>query len=86
MLAAEATRLVDDYLRWLRDNLRTEEINGAVVIATPFLDRHSDEIEIYLEKSNAGFRLSDDGYTIRDLRAGVSSWEKGRATSTSYES
>jgi Domain of unknown function DUF1828/Domain of unknown function DUF1829 len=77
MLAAEANRLVDDYLRWLRDNLRTEEINGAVVIATPFLDRHSDEIEIYLEKSNGGFRLSDDGYTIRVLRAGGVELGKG---------
>jgi hypothetical protein len=77
MLAAEANRLVDDYLRWLRENLRAEEVRDSVVIATPFLDRHSDEIEIYLEKTNGGFRLSDDGYTIRDLRSGGIELGKG---------
>jgi hypothetical protein len=77
MLAAEANRLVDDYLRWLKENLRAEESGGAVLITTPFLDRHSDEIEIYLEKSDGGIRLSDDGYTIRDLRAGGIDLSKG---------
>ena len=69
MLIAEANRLIDDYLRWLRENLRTEAVGGEIVIATPFLDRHSDEIEIYLQTDGDDFRLSDDGYTVRDLRS-----------------
>jgi hypothetical protein len=72
MFATEATSLVDGYLRWLRENLRAEEINGGVMITTPFLDRHSDEIELFLQKENGAFRISDDGYTVNDLRsAGV---------------
>jgi hypothetical protein len=77
MRAAEATTLVDEYLRWLRENLRPAEVEGGVVISTPFLDRHSDEIEIFVQKENGGFRLSDDGYTISDLRAGGVDLTKG---------
>lgn len=78
MVAVAVDRLVDDYLRWLKENLRTEEVrDGAVVIATPFLDRHSDEIEIYVEQQNGGLRLSDDGYTVRDFRAGGVDLMKG---------
>ena len=72
MLATEATSLVDGYLRWLRENLRAEEVAGGVVISTPFLDRHSDEIEFFLTRENGTYRISDDGYTVSDLRsAGV---------------
>jgi hypothetical protein len=38
-------------------------------IATPFLDRHNDEIEIYVEKRNGGLLLTDDGYTLSDLES-----------------
>jgi len=68
MRAAEATGFIDTYIRWLRENLRIQEIGDAVAISTPFLDRHNDEIELFLEKQNGYLRLSDDGYTIRDLR------------------
>ncbi len=77
MHAAEATHLVDDYLRWLRENLRADEVTGGVMITTPFLDRHSDEIEIFLQKDNGAFRISDDGYTVSDLRSGGVDLAKG---------
>ncbi len=77
MLAAEATTLVDGYLKWLRENLRADEVAGGVVITTPFLDRHSDEIEIFLQKENGAFRISDDGYTVSDLRSGGVDLAKG---------
>lgn len=77
MLATDASSLIDGYLRWLRENLRAEEIEGGVVITTPFLDRHSDEIELFLTKVNGAFRISDDGYTIRDLRSGGIDLTKG---------
>lgn len=77
MLAAEANRLLDEYLRWLRENFRAGEVEGGVVITTPFLDRHSDEIEIFLQKQNGGFRIGDDGYTVRDLHFGGIDLGKG---------
>lgn len=77
MRAAEATTLVDEYLHWLRENLRPLEVAGGVVITTPFLDRHSDEIEILVQKENGAFRISDDGYTVSDLRSGGVDLAKG---------
>src|SRR5208337_3151285 len=62
-------RLISDYLRWLREGLRVSEHESSCRIATPFLDRHNDEIEIYVERRDGGFLLTDDGYTIADLRA-----------------
>jgi hypothetical protein len=61
--------MIGDYLRWLKEGLRVSELEGSCKIATPFLDRHNDEIEIYVEKKNGGILLTDDGYTIADLQA-----------------
>lgn len=69
MQAAEAISFIDAYLRWLRENLRVQEIGDAIAISTPFLDRHNDEIELFVEKQNGSILLSDDGYTIQDLRS-----------------
>jgi hypothetical protein len=69
MNRAECERLISDYLRWLKEGLRVSELESSCKIATPFLDRHNDEIEIYVEKHDGGFRLTDDGYTIADLRS-----------------
>lgn len=65
----ECQRLVNEYLRWLKEELKVTELDGSCQISTPFLDRHNDAIEIYVEKRDGSLRLTDDGYTIRDLRA-----------------
>jgi len=67
MTKAECERLIGDYLRWLKEGLQVSELERSCVIATPFLDRHNDEIEIYVEKRNGSLLLTDDGYTIHDL-------------------
>ena len=69
MNRAECERLISDYLRWLKEGLRVSELEASCRIATPFLDRHNDEIEIYVEKRDGGFLLTDDGCTIADLRS-----------------
>lgn len=63
----ECERLIGDYLRWLKEGLRVDELEHGCKIATPFVDRHNDEIEIYIEKHNGSLLLTDDGYTITDL-------------------
>jgi hypothetical protein len=69
MNRAECERLISDYLRWLKEGLRVSELESGCSIATPFLDRHNDEIEIYVERRDGGFLLTDDGCTIADLRS-----------------
>ena len=69
MTRTECERLIGEYLRWLKEGLRVSELETSCQISTPFLDRHNDEIEIYVEKRNGGLVLTDDGYTISDLEA-----------------
>ena len=69
MNRTECQRLIDEYLRWLKEQIEITEIDGSCQISTPFLDRHNDAIEIYVEKKDGSLRLTDDGYTIGDLRA-----------------
>lgn len=65
----ECERLIAEYLSWLKQGLRISELDTCCQISTPFLDRHNDEIEIYVEKRNGGIVLTDDGYTLADLEA-----------------
>ena len=64
MNRTECQRLIDEYLRWLKEQIEITEIDGSCQISTPFLDRHNDAIEIYVEKKDGSLRLTDDGYTI----------------------
>ncbi|HWX35115.1 MAG TPA: DUF1829 domain-containing protein [Steroidobacteraceae bacterium] len=63
----EIDRLLNDYIAWLKDKTVLRQIDNWVEITTPYLDRHNDYIQIYAQKSNGGFVLTDDGYTIVDL-------------------
>lgn len=60
-------KLLDDYLAWLRDRTSLRQIDDWVEITTPYLDRHSDHIQIYAKRANGGYLLTDDGLTIEDL-------------------
>lgn len=60
-------RLMDAYHAWLKDKSVLRQINQWVEITTPYLDRHNDYVQIYAKRSNGGFLLTDDGYTIEDL-------------------
>jgi hypothetical protein len=71
----ECERLIAEYLGWLKQGLRVNELEACCQISTPFLDRHNDEIEIYVEKRSGGIVLTDDGYTIADLEATGMSFE-----------
>lgn len=60
-------KLVDDYLAWLKSRISIADVNGVCEITTPFLDRHNDKIQIYVEHEGNDFRLTDDSYIISDL-------------------
>jgi len=63
----DVQRLMDAYHAWLRDKSVLRQVADWVEITTPYLDRHNDYIQIYAKRSNGGFLLTDDGYTIDDL-------------------
>ncbi|HEY9899308.1 MAG TPA: DUF1829 domain-containing protein [Pantanalinema sp.] len=67
-MLSEARRLIVSYTDWLKDRTALRDVNGWVEIQTPFLDRHNDRLVIYLKEENGTFWLTDDGYTLDDLR------------------
>lgn len=70
VLKMDCQQIIDDYLKWIKDNTvaRTVEEGKICSISTPFLDRHNDHLDIYILKNNGTFRLTDNGYTIADLK------------------
>jgi hypothetical protein len=60
-------QLLDSYHVWLKDKTALRQLDEWVEITTPYLDRHNDYVQIYAKRSNGGFILTDDGYTIDDL-------------------
>ena len=58
------------YLDWLKSEITEEDLgNGYTEITAPFLDRHNDYIQIYIQALKDGmYRISDDMYTITDLK------------------
>lgn len=68
-LLEEVSNLHNNYLAWLKEQTRLKQIdNEWVEIATPLLDRHNDFLSVYVRKDGEGLELTDDGYTINDLR------------------
>ena len=63
-------QVISEYLKWIKDNTVTKTVEEGKVcsISTPFLDRHNDHLDIYLLKTNDNLKLTDNGYTIADLK------------------
>lgn len=58
---------IESYLNWIRKNSTQVKIGDYEEITTPFVDSHNDHIQFYISRSENGFTLTDDGYTINDL-------------------
>ena len=68
-MSNDIAKLVDDYVRWIKDKTVLKQVDGDwIEITSPHLDRHNDCIQLYVKKQNGGFVLTDDGYTLNDLR------------------
>lgn len=68
-IKSETSKLIDDYLLWLKDKTVLREVGEKwIEITTPHLDRHNDCLQIYLKKDDKGYLLTDDGYIINDLK------------------
>lgn len=57
---------------WLKQNISEYKVNDNIYrITLPFLDRNNDYVDIYiLDKGNGWYTITDDGYTISDLKLG----------------
>ena len=67
MSTFECELLAQEYADWIRHGIKVQNVGEICVLTTPFLDRHRDFLQIYVERTESGLLLSDDGYTIRDL-------------------
>ncbi|MDO8531994.1 MAG: DUF1829 domain-containing protein [Dehalococcoidia bacterium] len=69
MTVLECNELVTRYTEWLRSGVSAQATASGCCITTPFVDRHRDFLQIYVERSPSGkVTLSDDGYMMRDLK------------------
>ncbi|HPJ69057.1 MAG TPA: DUF1829 domain-containing protein [Desulfobacteraceae bacterium] len=64
----EIQNLLDQYVRWLKDKTALRQVEDWIEITTPYLDRHNDYLQIYVKRENGGYILTDDSYTIEDLK------------------
>lgn len=64
----EIQNLLDQYLKWLKDKTAIRQVDDWVEITTPYLDRHNDYLQIYVKRQNNTYIITDDGYTIEDLK------------------
>ena len=83
-MATDCKTLVEAYLAWLRDRISVAEIDGVCEITTPFLDRHNDQLQIYVEREGDRLRLTDDGYVIGDLQSSGSTRSIGEKCSKQF--
>lgn len=68
MLLDETRGILDEYARWIRDNMHAVPCGDGVKIVGPMLDRNNDFMTVYLEKGPSGdYIVTDLGETIDDL-------------------
>ena len=64
----ECQNLVEKYGEWLKQKFTVQDIGDICEIVTPFVDRHNDFLQIYVKRVDNSLILTDDGYTISDLK------------------
>lgn len=67
----DGKKLISDYANWLKQSMKSYSVDDhTLIIDSPFLDRHNDFIQIFVQQiSEDKLELSDDGYTLSDLSA-----------------
>ena len=67
-MISEIEKMLNSYILWLKDKTVLRDLGEWSEITTPFLDRHNDQLQIYVKQENGYYVLSDDGYIINDLK------------------
>jgi len=66
----DAKQLINNYFIWLKNNTEvvTDKTTGWHMVTTPFTGLFNDLIEIFFKIDGENILLSDDGYTLRNLK------------------
>lgn len=65
----EISNLIDNYSKWLNEEISFIQIGNFYEITTPFLDINNDYLQIYIKISKDTIYFTDDGYTLNTLLA-----------------
>ena len=63
----DINKFVDEYIKFLKENLNVNVLGDYQEITLPFYDRNNDSLVVYIEKRNHEFVISDDSYILNDL-------------------
>jgi hypothetical protein len=66
-MISEIQSLLDEYTHWLKEKTQVRQVDEWVEITTPYIDRHNDYLQIYAQRHNSEYILSDAGYILQDL-------------------
>ncbi|HME00635.1 MAG TPA: DUF1828 domain-containing protein [Terriglobia bacterium] len=77
-MISEVQALLDRHRAWLKDKTVLREVNDWVEITTPYLDRHNDYLQIYAQRNNGQYTLTDDGYVLQDLQLSGCKLDSGK--------
>ena len=58
---------IDAYVELIRKTSKAETVGDYVKLTVPFLDRHSDYLDLYIREFQGMIELTDDGYLADDL-------------------
>ncbi|MBU5242849.1 DUF1828 domain-containing protein [Lactococcus lactis] len=64
----KSDKLLDDYLKWYKNNTILSNIGEVAVLSTPHTNYIGDRINLYVENlADNSIRISDDGETLNEL-------------------
>lgn len=79
MDVSAVNEMLDEYARWYRGMFTATQQQGCIRITCPVVDRHNDNMSVYIAQDGDSYVLTDMGSTIDDLSAcGCDVGSKGR--------
>ena len=65
-----ANQIATDYFEWVKNNHHFYDLtDNKIEVQTPFLDNFGDSISLIIIKEGSNFVISDQGYTVWNLKA-----------------
>ncbi|MCI3029504.1 DUF1828 domain-containing protein [Desemzia sp. C1] len=66
----KANDMALNYFDWVKNNHQFQDVNNNTIeVQTPFLDNFGDNISLIVIKDGSNFKITDEGYTIWNLKS-----------------